>query len=253
MIISQKGYSLDSQRLFLLSNFRRLLDDLGELDISHHETSRHQSEKIDKLLGFNISEIETNLLKEAQEKSPKGNVQTWGAKLHEGNQTWVGLWHQTLQTPYSEMRLICDLLAPLKDSLLVDLGAGYGRLGIVLHALYPGARFFGFEYVPERVIEGAKIFKELSCINASLVQEDLSREDFILPEADYYFIYDYGTVKHIRHTLKQIELMANHKKFKVIARGKGVISIIENEHPWLSKVFPVIREENFNIYSMSGT
>ena len=253
MIASKKGYPLNSQRLVLLSDFSRLLETVGNLDIDNHETSRHQSEEIDKLLGFNIPEIEIKLLNEAKAKSPDGNVQSWGAAIHQGNQTWVGLWHQTLQTPYSEIKLICDHLQPSKDSLLVDLGAGYGRLGIVLHYLYPGSKFYGIEYVQERVIEGVKILKELDCKNAKLVQGDLTSEDFILPEADYYFLYDYGTVMHIRQTLKQIERMADHKKFKVIARGKGVISLIESEHPWLSKVFAVIREENFNIYSTSDT
>jgi hypothetical protein len=259
---------LNSQHISTLADYQSLLQNVGNLQerreyfFNHnllnsptgdHETSRNHSEIIDKFIGFNIAEIENNLFLQARAKTPQGNLQTWGASIHKGNQTWVGLWHQTLQTPYSELKEICDLLNPTTGSLLLDLGAGYGRLGIVLHALYPGSKFKGYEYVAERVEEGAKILNDLKCTHAELIQVDLTLEDFSLPEADFYFIYDYGTIKHIRQTLKQIELMAGRKKFKVIARGKGVISIIENEHPWLSKVFPVLRQENFNIYSMSGT
>ena len=41
-----------------------------------------------------------------------------------------------------------------------------------------------------------------------LEKQDLTAEDFQLPEAEYYFIYDYGTVAHIRKTLSQMEMMA---------------------------------------------
>jgi hypothetical protein len=70
---------------------------------------------------------------------------------------------------------------------------------------------------------------------------------FELPEADYYLIYDYGTVAHIRHTLKQLEKMADRKNFKLIARGKGTRSLIEYEHPWLSAEYSV--DERFAVMS----
>ena len=70
-----------------------------------------------------------------------------------------------------------------------------------------------------------------------------------IPQAQYYFIYDYGKVSHIRRTLKQLEDLTTKQRFKVIARGKGCRSIIEYEHPWLCELNPVIHEENFSIYS----
>lgn len=224
---------------------------LFQSPIKSHENDRIHSEFIDSLLGFTIEIIEQGLLETAKKSNPEGNVQTWGHSIHSGNQTWVGLSHQTLQTPYTELKMMCDLLSPKPDEHIVDLGAGYGRLGLILKELYPSVKFTGFEYVSERVIEGNRILREWNCTNSLLIEKDLTSESFELPVADYYFLYDYGKVSHIRRTLKQLEGMANKKNFKVIGRGNGVRSLIEIEHPWLSQVFPVHHEEFFSIYSMS--
>src|SRR6476659_4118037 len=106
---------------------------------SSYEGRRLHSEQLDSMLGFKVQHIEDTLLKEAQEKHPEGSHKTWGMSIHQGNQTWVGLSHQTLQTPYSELKQICELLNPRPGERVVDLGAGYGRLGLVLAGLFPEA------------------------------------------------------------------------------------------------------------------
>ena len=216
-----------------------------------YEGAREHSEIVDGILGFNVPGIEKNLLDQALASSPNGSHKTWGQSIHNGNQTWVGLSHQTLQTPYSELKQICELLNPADGSRLVDLGAGYGRMGLVLNVFYPKAFFIGYEYVQERVEEGKRVLLENNCHHSSLHVQDLTAADFQLPEADFYFLYDYGTVAHIRKTIAQLEMMALKKHFKVIARGKGTRSLIQYEHPWLSQVYPPIHEEHFSIFSMS--
>ena len=212
---------------------------------------RVHSAWVDRTLGIQVEKIETTLYEAALKLDPQGSHKTWGRSLHEGNQTWVGLWSQTLQTPYSELKQICELLKPKKLEHLVDLGAGYGRMGWVLHLLYPETSFSGYEYVSERVIEGSRLLDQLGCVKARLIHQDLTQADFKLPEADFYFVYDYGTLEHIRHTLDQLKEMGDRKKFKVIARGLGTRSLIDHEHPWLSQVFDPHHEEHFSIYSMS--
>lgn len=208
-------------------------------------------EKLDELLGFNVSETEKSLLDLAKSRRPSGSMENWGSVLHEGNQTWVGLALGTLQTPYQEIKKMCDLLMPVGGEKVVDLGAGYGRMGVVLGLFYPACNFLGFEFVAERVDAGARVFRELGFNQATLLRQDLTSPEFEMPPADYYFIYDYGKVEHIRHTLRQLDQMADRKKFKVIARGQGTRSLIEKEYPWLSQVYRPHHEENFSIYSMS--
>jgi hypothetical protein len=216
------------------SNLNICLSQTGLFDASEsYEASRSHSQALDHRLGFEIERIENALLARARDVNPEGSHTSWGASIHQGKQTWVGLSHQTLQTPYSELKRMCEHLQ-LSSGLMVDLGAGYGRMGLVLQGLYPEMKFLGYEYVGERVREGNRIFEKYSCPNACLVEQDLTDPEFKLPEADYYLIYDYGTVAHIRHTLKQLEVLADRKKFKLIARGKGTRSLIEYEHPWLT-------------------
>ena len=219
----------------------------------NYDLARVESEKLDLELGFEVAKIEGDLLVQAQELDPQGNHKTWGASLHQGNQTWVGLSHQTLQTPYSELKKMCELLKPKAGETMVDMGAGYGRLGLVLGAMYPDVKFLGYEYVASRVVEGQRILKKFQCTRAELLEQDLTSPDFKLPIAEYYFVYDYGTVQHIRETLKQFEKLADHHKFKIIARGKGTRSLIQYEHPWLADVYPAIHEENFSIFRFADS
>jgi hypothetical protein len=174
---------------------------------------------------------------------PDGNMANFGEVLHKGHQTWVGLDPQTLNTPYAELDLACELLKPKPGELFVDLGAGYGRLGLVLNEKYPGVKFLGYELVKERVDEGNRILG-----GNQLVTMDLMASNFELPIAEYYFLYDFGKTEHIRRIMAKFEKLADTHHFKLIARGKGSRSIIEYEHPWLT-CQSVLREENFSIYS----
>ena len=205
---------------------------------------------LDQYFGFQIDAIEEKLLSSARNIKPEGNHQTWGQALHQGNQTWVGLHPQSILTPYQELMEMCQLLGPRPGQTIVDLGAGYGRMGLVLKELFPEVNFLGLEYVVERVEEGKRILKDQCCERARLQEADLTQEGFELPVADYYFIYDYGTVAHLRQTMRQLEELIEKKNFKVIARGKGIRSLIEHEHPWLAGIFETIHRPNYSIYSM---
>lgn len=201
------------------------------------------SSELDQYFGLKINEIEHELLLKARSLRPDGTMANFGEVLHGGHQTWVGLDPQTLNTPYAELDLACDLLNPKTGETFVDLGAGYGRLGLVLAEKYPGVKFIGYELVKERVEEGNRILG-----GEKLFTQDLMSETFVLPVAEYYFLYDFGKTEHIRKIMKQFEKLADSHHFKLVARGKGSRSIIDFEHPWLT-CQSVLREENFSIYS----
>lgn len=198
------------------------------------------SSEIDRLLGFRVPEIENALLEKALVSDPQGNHHRWGAALHSGNQTWVGLHPETIQTPYEELIRVCSELKLSPGEKVVDLGAGYGRLGVVLRELYPGVLFHGIEFVPERVEEGKRL-------GINLTQGDLTDVGFFPDSADHFFIYDFGKVPHIKALLEKLSVLADQKKFTVTGRGKGIRSLIAHEFHWLT---PFYEEENFSIYSI---
>lgn len=180
--------------------------------------------------------------------SPEGNIQTWGKGIHEGNQTWVGLHSHSLQTPYGELFEMCSLLEVRLVKHLVDLGAGYGRMGVVVQRFFPEAAYTGYEFVWERVEDGTRVFNELGLEKSLLLEQDLFHPDFILPQACVFMIYDYGRVDQLRHTMNQLEKMSEKKSFRVIGRGQGVRSLIHHSHPWLTSLYDPIHRESFSIY-----
>lgn len=210
---------------------------------------RQHSKMVDKILGFRQRYIEEMLVAHARGFEPEGTHETWGPGLHNGIQTWVGLDLQTLQTPYSECLRILQLLKIKPYQHIIDLGAAYGRMGIVLGGLYLKNTFTGYEYVAARVDEGNRIYRELELKRCGLIQQDLFDQSFELPEADVYFIYDYGQVEHIDHTLRQIEAIAYKRPVKVVVRGKFTRKIIADRHDWLELKYEGKLEEEFSIYT----
>lgn len=203
---------------------------------------------MDKRLGYNVWSIEGELLERAQDLDPQGDMGTWGRLLHDGSQTWVGLSPHTLQTPYDELERMCEIIQPGEGTHVVDLGAGYGRMGHVLRAWSPGSHFTGVECVKVRVDEGNRSFDAHGCHQARLILQDMSAENFTLPMADCYMIYDYGRIDHIRWTMGQLQNLAGIHRFKVIARGKAIRSLIQYAHPWLYSAATPIHEDNFSVY-----
>lgn len=210
---------------------------------------RQHSLSVDKILGMRFRYVEEMLIAEARGFEPDGSHETWGPNLHHGVQTWVGLDVQTLQTPYSEIMRIFQLLKLKPYQSVVDLGAAFGRMGIVVGGLYIKNSFVGYEYVKARVDEGNRLYKELGITNSKLLAQDLVDPAFEMPEADIFFIYDYGQVQHIDHTLKQIGAIAMKRPVKLVVRGKFTKRIIEEHHPWLDLKYEGKLEEFFSIYT----
>lgn len=255
---------------FPRTEFRTLLDfqrlESGQLELadkkrlaSHHAfyaapksnalIRKQHAEILDKILGFRTKYIEEMLIAEARGFDPEGSHETWGPSMHQGVQTWVGLDISTLQTPYADCLRILALLKIRPYQHIIDLGAAYGRMGIVIGGLFIKNSFTGYEYVKSRVEEGNRIYKELGFERSELIHQDLFNADFKLPQADIYFIYDYGQVEHIDHTLKQIKDIAHKRPVKVVVRGKFTKQIISSHHAWMNLLYEGKLEDQFSIYS----
>lgn len=212
------------------------------------QINRQHSCLIDKILGFEVKTIETDLIVQARKVIYEGSFECWGPAIHDGAQTWVGLDPQTLNTPYAVLQHLCSILALKPGELVVDLGAAIGRLGIVMNQCAPNSRFLGLECVKERVNEANRVYQNLGIENSTCIKQDLFARDFELPEAEVYFIYDYGRHDQINTTLVQIERMSCKRPIKLVARGQATNRLISLNHPWLELVYEGESVENYKIY-----
>lgn len=184
--------------------------------VDHSITKRHISSQIDLELGFNIKQTEEILQSKAKNLLPESQFDQWGPVLHGGAQTWVGLDFQILQTSYHDLKVMFEIIRPKAGERVVDLGAGYGRIGIFLHHFYPHSEFLGVEIVKERVDEGNRLLRTLGCHNKKLAAIDLDKMGE-LPEGDIFFIYDFGSVTHIK---KVLEMLKHTPRRLLIVRGQ---------------------------------
>jgi precorrin-6B methylase 2 len=141
-----------------------------------------------------------------------------------------------------------SLLSPAVGSTVVDLGAGYGRMGFVLSRHYPDVSFVGYEIVEERVSEAKRCLEHHGCQNSEMLCEDLSAKEFQPTSADFYFIYDYGSRIAISKTLNDLRTIARSHPIVVVGRGRLSRDLIEQENPWLSGVNAPEHHGNFSIY-----
>ena len=199
---------------------------------SYAEAQAH-ARTVDEWLGMNTEPIEARL---AEAGSPTDQ------------QLWIGLPTQSLLTPYTEIRELLERLSLKPDETVVDLGAGYGRMSFVIARHFPGVRFVGYEYVRERVEEANRALAKFGASPIEVV--DLKDPAFFPIEADYYFLYDYGTRDAIEKTLQDLRVIAQSRAITVIGRGRASRDAIERWHPWLSGV---VAPEHFAHYSIYRT
>jgi len=209
---------------------------------------RQHARLIDRLLGLNVMALESALVSRGRSQLPTGSYEYWGPAIHGGTQTWVGLDPQTLNTPYAVLYRICGLLKLAPGQVVVDLGAGLGRLGVVMNCCARSSEFLGLEYVPERVAAANQVYQRWGMTQAQCRECDLFAQEFQLPEADVYFIYDYGRHDHINATLAQLKTLAEQRPFKLVGRGQATNRLISLHHPWLESHYEGAVAENFKIY-----
>src|SRR5947209_4070238 len=76
------------------------------------------SAAVDEWLGFEIEQVERRVA-----------ARVGTSRLGDPQEYWVGLAIQSLLTPYTEIRELLERLELRAGERLIDLGAGYGRIG----------------------------------------------------------------------------------------------------------------------------
>jgi hypothetical protein len=206
-------------------------------DITDSQAMAHAAQ-VDAWLGFELPAVEARI-----------RARLGPSRLGDAQEFWVGLNIQSLLTPYTELRQLLERLSPGPGSRIIDLGAGYGRMGFVIGRLRPDLEFVGYELVPERVAETRRCLAPWRYPNVRVEKADLSAPDFQPAEADFYFLYDYGTRPAVEKTLEDLKAVARRRPIAVVGRGRLSRDAIERHHPWLSQVVPPRHFRNYSIYA----
>ncbi len=212
------------------------------------QDERQHSKEIDKMLGFKIPKVEQKLLKKyrafyksADDSNKKAHYQ--------GTQTWIGLHPQVLQTPYNQISHFLSYFKKYNPKTVVDLGAGYGRVGIVMNAILPDATFIGHEILEIRLKEANRIFDIYGLDQCEMRCQNILEDSFDLPSADVYFIYDFSNIDDLMVILKRLSEKLKHDQFFIVAKGEGIRSLIQLKFPEFWTSHGVVHQKEWSLYS----
>lgn len=127
-----------------------------------------------------------------------------------------------VQSSYATTLLALRYLNLPKSSTFMDLGSGYGRIGLVLGLMRPDVQFIGLEYVSERVDIANKTSARYGMQkHVRFVTQDLSLSDFKIPPADTYYIFDAFTDATYVTIMHQLQEIALKKRVTVVTKGNA--------------------------------
>jgi precorrin-6B methylase 2 len=154
-----------------------------------------------------------------------------------------------VQSGYSTIILALNAIDIKPGTKMIDLGSGYGRVGLVCSLIRTDIEFIGFEYVPHRVEISNKACLDLGLQDTLNFQtQDLSSESFIIPEADVYYMYDPFSKDTYKSVLKQIVDISKRKDITVVTKGngRGLLEELSSENSWAMPI--LIDEGNLCIF-----
>lgn len=201
---------------------------------------------IDGILGFHISKVEQKLVR--KHRNYDKNFSDKRKDEYQEHHTWIGLNPQVLLTPYCDFVEILNQLPLNEIKSVVDFGAAYGRLGIVMASMVSKATFLGYEIVEKRIDEGMRLFNHLQLDSARIVHQDITDDNFSIPEADAYFVYDFGNTDDLKIILNKLLKVAETRSIRLIARGEFLREIIDSRYPSLRSSFAPIHGKFWTIY-----
>lgn len=207
-----KTMPYDQQKVFLARSLSSMADyfrfenqmqeDTSELGI-HLGFSLYQTfSSLDEVLNLNYATQVENQIKTDE-------------RIYSGSGAGV-------QTGYSTILMAMDFLKPLAGSRFIDLGSGYGRVGLTIGLLRPDVQFIGYEFVESRVDIAKLSVKNLGLDkHVQFMTQDLSVKNFKIPEADFYYLFDPFTDDTYSHVLAQLIEIGRQKKISIVTKGNA--------------------------------
>lgn len=158
-----------------------------------------------------------------------------------------------VQSSYSTILLALRYLKIPQKARFVDLGSGYGRVGFVIGLMRPDIQFHGYEFVDYRVDMTKKISEAFNMQDrVHFYHQDLSLNNFKIPEAEVYYMYDPFTDATYAHIIEQLNTIGAKKPIVIITKGNAreyFMTAIQRKHWSAPQVF---HQGNFCLFRSHG-
>lgn len=125
-----------------------------------------------------------------------------------------------VQTSYSSIFQVLEYLKLPADSHLIDLGSGFGRVGLGVGLWRNDLHFTGYEYVANRVTASNHAAERAGISDrVRFFCQDLSDSSFEIPVANAYYLYDpFSKSTYLKVVARLMEIGMTREIF-VIAKG----------------------------------
>lgn len=124
-----------------------------------------------------------------------------------------------VQTSYATAMVALQALDMRPGETLIDLGSGYGRVGILGGLLREDLQFVGYEFVRHRVECSQNSGERAGLGHVRFHCQDLGDPDFEIPAAAVYYLYDPFNEETYRRVLRRIHAVASRKPVRVVTNA----------------------------------
>ncbi|EQC52197.1 methyltransferase domain protein [Bacteriovorax sp. DB6_IX] len=155
-----------------------------------------------------------------------------------------------VQSGYSTILLALENLNLSEGDRIIDLGSGYGRVGLVYSLLRPDLEIIGYEFVSERVDIANEAKNDLNLSDSlAFYAQDLSLDSFELPIAEVYYLYDPFTAETYEYILNQIVEVSKKQKVTIVTKGNAreKLVAVSRKNGWPEPL--LIDESNLCIFT----
>lgn len=228
LLLAVKARSNQEQKIFLTEALQKMSG------LFSFETLLQNERKIkNEHLGFSLYRTFDGLDKifDLDYEADIGMKQDLAIKerLYEGAGVGVQSGYSTVLTAIKHLNLQAG-------DRFVDLGSGYGRVGLVVGLMYPEVDFIGYEYVPHRVDISNHATARLEMAgHVHFHTQDLSLKEFQIPAAEIYYMYDPFSEETYSHVLSQLIEFSKQRKITIITKGnaRGWLLDVVRKEGWL--------------------
>lgn len=125
-----------------------------------------------------------------------------------------------VQTSYASILKLLPKLGLGAGARLIDLGSGYGRVGLMTGLWREDLQFTGYELVAHRVRSAnASAVRAGLAPRVEFIAQDLAARDFLIPAAEAYYLYDPFCAETYRHVLGQLARFGRERAITVITKA----------------------------------